>query len=89
MSKTDNMKEIDLGMSNFDHEIDEGFAEALKALPGKVFGRHAGWEFNGRCWFADGKFHEEVWRYGSLRALVSADTLPELMSAVNADWGSE
>lgn len=74
-------------MSNFDHSIDTGLAEALQARPGKVFGRHAGWNFNGRVFFSDGRFHEEVWVYGSPRETVSADTLPELMEEVCYRYG--
>lgn len=80
-------EEIDLGMSNFDHSIDEGFAERLQE--GHCYGRHAAWDFNGLVWFADGQFHEEVWCYGVRRQVFSADTLEELMQTVNAKWGSQ
>lgn len=79
---------IALGMSNFDHTIDEGFAEALMAEPGRVFGAHAGWEFYGYVWFSDGQFHEEIWRHGSPREIMSAPTCAELMEAVCEEWGS-
>jgi hypothetical protein len=84
---TEEMEELDLGMSNCFHEIDDGFAEALQARPREVFGRHAGWDFNGRVWFADGEFHEEVWTYGSPRTTISAPTLKDLMEAVNNEYG--
>jgi len=80
--KTCNMEDIDLGMTNFDGTIDEGFAEALQASPGKVKGRHAAWDFNGQVFFYNDQFHEEVWIYGSPILIVSADTLPELMREV-------
>lgn len=79
--------EIGLGMSNFDHKIDDGLDQALRA--GGVWGRHAAWEFNGRVWFANGRFHEQVWRHRSPVATVTADTLPELMTEVNARWGND
>lgn len=79
--------EIDLGMSNFDHTIDDGFEEALRA--GGVFGRHAAWDFNGKVWFSGGVFVEEVWRYRMPVATVVAPTLAELMAAVNNKWGHE
>jgi hypothetical protein len=85
-SVPDGYQEIPLGMSNSDHEVDPGFAEALKA--GKVFGRHAAWEFNGKVWW-DGQFVETVWRYHVPVATYRADTLEELMQIVNAEWGWE
>jgi hypothetical protein len=81
------MKEIELGMSNFDHEIDSGFAEALMAAPGAVFGRHAAWNFNGLVYFKHGKFHEQVWIYLEYRETLSADSLKELMKIVCDKYG--
>jgi len=79
--------EINLGMSNFDNEIEDGFLEALQGEPGEVFGRHSGWNFNGRVWLENGKFHEEVWVYGSPVAIYSGDSLRELMDEVNNEHG--
>lgn len=56
------MRELDLGMSNFDFIIDDGLEDALRAEPGEVFGRHAAWDFNGQVRFEDGEFIEEVWQ---------------------------
>ena len=86
---TSDMEEIELGMSNFDHEIDEGFAEALKERPGLVCGRHAGYNFNGIVYYADGMFHEEVWVYGSPVRIVSEETLEELKESVCDAYGYE
>lgn len=83
------MKEINLGMTNFDHTIDDGFAAALQAEPGEVFGRHADRDFNGEVWYADGQFHEEVWVHHVPLQTISADTLQELMAAVNAIYVRE
>jgi hypothetical protein len=83
----DDMEEIDLGMSNFNHEIDDGFEVALRNKPGIAWGRHAAWEFNGRVWFDGELFHEEIWRYCRPRVTVSAATLPELMRAANNEFG--
>lgn len=85
--RTENMREIDLGMSNFDYSIDEGFEEALRESPGEVFGRHAGWNFNGRVYFFDNQFHEEVWVYYVQQETISADTLEDLMRAVCERYG--
>jgi hypothetical protein len=79
--------EIELSMSNFDGLIDDGFADALKAGP--VFGRHAAYNFNGRVYFKDGRFHEDVWRYGVHVETLTADTLEELMREANTKYGYE
>ena len=86
---TDSMEEIELGMTNFDGSIDEGFAEALQARPGEVFGRHAGWNFNGKVFFLDDRFHEQVWVFGTPRKVISADTLPDLMREVCVQFGHQ
>ena len=83
------MQEIGLGMTNFDGTIDDGFAEALMKSPGEVFGRHAGWNFNGKVYFTNGQFHEEVWTYGSLKQTISAPTLRKLMDAVCEEYGPD
>lgn len=84
---TKELTEIKLGMSNFDQEIDEGLAEALKQ--GGVRAQHSAWDFCGRVYYEDGKFHEEVWTHGSISETLSADTLTELMTAVNNEYGYE
>lgn len=82
-------EEIELGMSNCDHSIDEGFAEALRVAPRKAVGRHAGWNFNALVWFEHGQFHSEVWVHRSPRSRHQADTLKELMRIHNAEYGSD
>lgn len=78
-------REIGLEMSNFDGSIDDGLADALRG--GQVYARHAAWNFNGLVWFADGRFHEQVWQYHHPMRTYSADTLTKLMTVVNDDWG--
>jgi hypothetical protein len=84
---TYDMDELDLGMTNFDGTIDDGFAEALKESPGGVFGSHSGWDFYGEVFFFDGKFHEEVWVHNSAREIITADSLEELMVEVSSKYG--
>lgn len=84
---TDSMVEIGTGMSNYDHTIEPGFAEKLQAQPNKVFGLHAGWDFNGRVWWDGELFWEEVWHYHMPQQKFSAPTLHELMEVVNKEWG--
>jgi hypothetical protein len=77
--------EIDLGMTNFDHSIDPGFEQRIRAE--KVWGRHSAWDFNGRVWFEDGVFHEQVWTYGTPDDHFTAETLTELMEIVSDVYG--
>lgn len=80
-------EEIPLGMSNFDHSVDEGFEEALRASG--VYGRHAGWNFNGLVWFdaASKQFVEEVYVYGARYGSIAAPSLEKLMREVNDEYG--
>jgi len=68
------------GMSNFDHEIDEGFEKFLRQRPAERWGRHASGNFNGKVWFEADRFHSEVWVDGSPREVIHADSLRELMN---------
>jgi hypothetical protein len=81
----DDFEEIELGMSNFDHEIDSSFEKAIK---GKLtFGLHAGWNFNGKVYFLENQFHEDVWCHRVYRETVSTDSLRQLMKEVNDKYG--
>ena len=77
--------ETTLGMSNFDHEIDEGFEDALRSTP--VYGRHSGLNFNGLVWFQDGVFHEQIWRHREPVGICYAESLDALMRTVNDSHG--
>lgn len=81
------MRELDIGMSNFDHRIDDGLAEALRAEPGKVCAHHSAWDFCGYTYYVDGEFHTQVWVYGTPRETISAATLEDLMKATNDKYG--
>lgn len=81
------MAEVDQSMTNFDHSIDPNMEQVLMAAPGKVFGRHHGWDFNGKVWYADDEFHEEVWVYHQIRGVRSASSLAALMATVNEEFG--
>jgi hypothetical protein len=87
MRKSQGLEDTDLGMTNFDHSIDEGLEEELRT--GKKYGTHTAWNFCGYVWFQDEKFHEEVWHYNEYQETYSADSLRELMEDVNMEWGSE
>ncbi len=81
----DEYTETDLGMSNFDHVIDPGFAEELQGNP--YFGRHAGWSFNGLVWWDGEMFCEQAWCYRAIVATYRATTLELLMEIVNDEHG--
>lgn len=81
------MDYTDLGMSNFDHLVDDGFAEILKKNEGKMWGNHTAWNFCGDVWYENGKFHEQVNVYHVLKGEYEAETLEELMEVVNNIYG--
>ena len=78
-------KFFDVGMSNFDGAIDNGFEDILKS--GKYVGHHAALDFSGSVWFENKVFSEEVWQFGTHVGTVSANTLKELMEEVNEEYG--
>jgi hypothetical protein len=74
------------GMTNFDHSIDDGLADDLKA---GLRARHSAWNFNGQVWWDPDEqvFREEVWQYHAVVATRSALTLEDLMRVVNDEFG--
>lgn len=85
MKRPDTFKEYeDEIMSNFDHTIDR---EVEKAIKGKtLYAQYSGWNFCGYVWWA-GKWHCEVWTYGSPDRVISADELEEIMTEVSGSYG--
>jgi hypothetical protein len=77
----------DVLMSNYDGEINEDVAEALRS--GQYLAEYTGWNFHATCWFADGLFHAEVSVYHVHRATISAETPAKLMKAVSEAFGYE
>ena len=73
-------------MSNFDRLIIEETAEAIYQK--KLFSDYPGWDFNGKVWWQDGKWHCEVWCYGNWNETFSRDTLKELMEDISDKYGS-
>jgi len=82
----DPRSQLDLSMTNYDQSIDDGLAEALQASE-EVFTAHYGSNFCGTVWFADGKFWEAVYVFHELQQVISAESLPDLMKAVNDKYG--
>lgn len=81
-----NLVESKYEMSNFDHTIDSGLEEDLKA--GKI-GRHSAWNFNAYLYYKDGKFYSEVWVFHEQQETFEANTLQELMDLANEKYGYE
>ena len=80
-----NFEEIELGMSNFDHEIDSGFEDAIT---GKyTFGRHAGLNFNGKVYHLGNQFYKDIWCHHLYQETLSASSLKQLMKKVNDKCG--
>ena len=77
--------ELDIGMSNFDHSIDEGLDAALRKE--KNYAHHGAWDFSVYVWFEDGRFHEDIWRYRSHIYTLTADSLVELLELVIERYG--
>ncbi len=71
---------------NLDHTFEKGAEEKLR--DGEVL-QHSALDFCGTVWFADGQFHNEIWVYHSRVKVVSADTLPAVIEAVNEEFGYE
>lgn len=75
------------GMSNLSFEVEDGVEDALRR--GDTYTHYAGWNFNGRVWFADDTFRCQVWQWQVPVATFSADTLDKLMHAVSSEYGYE
>lgn len=87
--KFSSMTETNLHMSNIDHSIDGGLAEALKEGENKLYAQHAAWNFCGYVWYENDKFHEVVYRHNAPVGEFEADNLDELMTIVNNEYGYE
>ncbi len=77
--------EIEEGMSNCDHTIDDGCAEKLKS--GKYCCGYAGWDFHGMVWWDGELFQCRVKRYRVHVATIGEPTLGELMESVSDEFG--
>lgn len=76
----------DNSMSNFDHTVDPGLEDDLRA---GMLAQHSARDFCGEVrWDAErGLFTETVRRHHAVVGQVSAPTLEELMREVNDEYG--
>ncbi len=80
------LPDCNLGMSNYDLSIDERLEDKLRS---GYLGEHSAWNFNGKLWYADGMFFEEVWIRRVPQEVLAAPSLEELRNLVNEKYGSE
>ena len=74
-------------MSNYDNEI---VSETLEAIKGQeLFSRYSGWDFNGKVWWQNDRWHCEVWCYGSWKETFTCHTLENIMMEVSDVYGYE
>lgn len=74
-------------MSNFDHMIDYKVADEIKNQP--MWAEYPGWDFYGKVWFEDNKWHCAVKCYGSHVNTISEDNLEDLKSSVCDQYGDK
>ena len=86
MSAENKIRWTGRGMSNFDHTVDEGMEDDLRA---GMRGTHAAWNFHGEVWYDPDEqvFREEIRQYQAVQGTRSAATLEELMQVVNDEFG--
>ncbi len=89
MDKTEQMEYCGLNMTNCDHTIDDGLAEALMTKPGEVYGKYPGWDFYAHVYYLDDKFHAEIMVYHCVKGIVSSESLEGLMESVSNIYGQD
>lgn len=87
----DNLPSSDLGMTNFDHSIDDGLEEALTSSPNNMTAGYSGWNFYGLVWYDDKSklFICRIKRYRCISGYLGAETLRDLMDEVCCNYGSD
>jgi len=78
-----------LGMSNFDHSIDDGLEESLQT--NKQVAQYSGWNFCGYVYWdkEEKKFICEVWQNNEWIDTIKANNLEEIMEEVFGQYGDE
>ena len=82
--RPEELKDIGIMMSNFDHEIKPGTEDRLKSE--KVYCGYTGWSFFGAVWF-DGKFKCQVKQHRQHVDTIKGRTLKELKENVSIEYG--
>lgn len=82
------LAKVEPSMTNFDHTIDDGMAEAI--ADGKHMGDYAGWDFHAYVYVPnEGTYVADVHVYRAHMDFVEAPTLEELMENVSNRFGWE
>lgn len=87
--RPEHLKEFTSDYSNFDHRLQdrEGALAALHA--GTHYIAHPAWDHWGAIWFENGKYYEQVMRFGSHLDTVEGDTIDEVFRLSNESFGEE
>jgi len=80
-----NLENIGTTMSNFDHKIDHGTEDRLKA--GGTYCGYAAWDFFAFVWWDDPKFKAMIKQYQVHIDTIEADTLQEIMNIASRRYG--
>ncbi len=72
-------------LTNYRHQINQSLADRLRQ--GGCYSQPSAMEFNGRVWFAAGRWYEQVWVRNQPVTTYSADLLEELFVEVNDRHG--
>lgn len=80
---------MDDAYSNFDHVYEYGFKDTEKMIRENSdhYFSHSAWDFYGKIWFENGKFHEIVMRYHNVVDEIENEKLDDLIEEVNEKWG--
>lgn len=82
----DPLPEVDPDMSNFDHVVEDGLAEAI--ADGQHMGNYPGWNFHAYVYLgAEGVYVADVHCYHVHAGFVTGEDLHALMDAVSDKYG--
>jgi len=80
------LPEVEPGMTNFDHTIDDGMVEAI--ADGEHMAEYAGWDFHAYVYLVGAVYVADVHRYHAHVGFVTADSPQELMHEVSHEYGA-
>jgi len=84
-SLPEGLESIGTIMSNFDHVIEDGAEEKLKASA--VYGEYTAWNFWAAVWW-DGEFKAMIKQYRNHTNTLVSDTLQDIMDEASEYYGS-
>jgi len=81
----DDFENIEVLMSNFDGEVEEGAEEELKA--GSTWGEYTAWNFCTAVWWDGSKFQAIIKQFHAHIDTIEADSLKEIMNKASGKYG--